>query len=255
MWMLRLLASASNQKKKKNYCNIIELCLLESGQANTYLQVNTDAVFHFLCFLSNLTTHSSFYYPQRSWGKVIFSEACVKNSVHRGGSLLLHAGIHPPGTRGRHPPRSIGRHPPEQTHSPRTRGRHPPGSRHPISPEQRQAPPRSKPPPTEAGTPSQEQTLPEKTPPTGPEAGTPPAQCMLGNMGNKRVVHILLECNLVSKWSNFLPIRRIGQNQPCMNRIQLHPHTSTENIVVQRLRYLTAKQVIWVQSLAKWNVL
>ena len=23
-----------------------------------------------------------FYHPQRSWGKVIFSEACVKNSVH-----------------------------------------------------------------------------------------------------------------------------------------------------------------------------
>ena len=22
--------------------------------------------------------------PQRSWGKVIFSEACIKNSVHRG---------------------------------------------------------------------------------------------------------------------------------------------------------------------------
>ena len=27
----------------------------------------------------------SFYRPQRSWGKVIFSEACVNNSVHRGG--------------------------------------------------------------------------------------------------------------------------------------------------------------------------
>ena len=25
------------------------------------------------------------YRPQRSWGKVIFSEACVKNSVHSGG--------------------------------------------------------------------------------------------------------------------------------------------------------------------------
>ena len=28
------------------------------------------------------------YRPQRSWGKVIFSEACVKNSVHRGGGCL-----------------------------------------------------------------------------------------------------------------------------------------------------------------------
>ena len=26
----------------------------------------------------------NFYRPQRSWGKVIFSEACVKNSVHGG---------------------------------------------------------------------------------------------------------------------------------------------------------------------------
>ena len=26
-----------------------------------------------------------FYRPQRSWGKVISSEACVNNSVHRGG--------------------------------------------------------------------------------------------------------------------------------------------------------------------------
>ena len=29
----------------------------------------------------------AYYRPQRSWGKVIFSEACVKNSVHRGGGI------------------------------------------------------------------------------------------------------------------------------------------------------------------------
>ena len=29
--------------------------------------------------------HTINYHPQRSWGKVIFSEACVKNSVHGGG--------------------------------------------------------------------------------------------------------------------------------------------------------------------------
>ena len=28
------------------------------------------------------------YRPQRSWGKVIFSEACVKNSVHKGGGVV-----------------------------------------------------------------------------------------------------------------------------------------------------------------------
>ena len=32
-----------------------------------------------LCFWT------SYYRPQRSWGKVIFSEACVKNSVHTEG--------------------------------------------------------------------------------------------------------------------------------------------------------------------------
>ena len=43
--------------------------------------------------ISYLLTH--IYRPQRSWGKVIFSVACVKNSVHRGGSAPLHAGIPP----------------------------------------------------------------------------------------------------------------------------------------------------------------
>ena len=28
--------------------------------------------------------NSAYLPPQRSWGKVTFSEACVKNSVHRG---------------------------------------------------------------------------------------------------------------------------------------------------------------------------
>ena len=31
----------------------------------------------------------NFYRPQRSWAKVIFSEACVKNSVHGGGSEIF----------------------------------------------------------------------------------------------------------------------------------------------------------------------
>ena len=34
----------------------------------------------------------NFYHPQRSLGKVIFSEACVKNSVHSGGSPSPHPG-------------------------------------------------------------------------------------------------------------------------------------------------------------------
>ena len=60
-----------------------------------------------------------FYRPQRSCVKVIFSEACVKNSVGGGGLLAsVHAGIHHP-----HP---LGSHPAGQT----PLGRHPPG-RHP----------------------------------------------------------------------------------------------------------------------------
>ena len=54
------------------------------------------------------------------WGKVIFSEACVKNSVHREGSASVHAGIPPrtsqapPGTR-QAPPPGPGRHAPPRT--------------------------------------------------------------------------------------------------------------------------------------------
>ena len=40
-------------------------------------------------------TYLYIYRPQRSWGKVMFSVACVKNSVHRGVSDPLHAGIPP----------------------------------------------------------------------------------------------------------------------------------------------------------------
>ena len=36
-----------------------------------------------------------------------------------------------------------------------------------------------------------------------------------------------------------------------MNRIQLQSDTSTDNILVQWLRCLRAKQVIWVQSLVR----
>ena len=36
-------------------------------------------------------------------GKVIFSEACVKNSVHSGGSASVHAGIPPSRTWQAHP--------------------------------------------------------------------------------------------------------------------------------------------------------
>ena len=60
------------------------------------------------------------------WGKVIFSEACVKNSVHRGrGSASVHAGI-PPGTR--HTPPGT-RHTPSDEVSPPEPGTPPPPPR------------------------------------------------------------------------------------------------------------------------------
>ena len=39
-------------------------------------------------FECHIALKTSFYRPQRIWGKVIFSEACVKNSVHRGGACM-----------------------------------------------------------------------------------------------------------------------------------------------------------------------
>ena len=58
----------------------------------------------------------NFYRPQRSWGKVIFSEACIKNSVHGGG---VPGQVPPPaGTppRQAHPP---GRYTPQGRYTPR----------------------------------------------------------------------------------------------------------------------------------------
>ena len=40
------------------------------------------------------------YRPKRSWGKVIFSEACVKNSVHGGGGACMAGGMRGRGMHG-----------------------------------------------------------------------------------------------------------------------------------------------------------
>ena len=54
------------------------------------------------------------YHPQRSWGKVIFSEACVKNSVHGGiGHMVPPGQVHPPFRAGT-PPGQV--HTPKQVH-------------------------------------------------------------------------------------------------------------------------------------------
>ena len=65
--------------------------------------------------MSYFTRPSLYYCPQRSWGKVIFSEVCVKNSVYRERvSTPLHAGIHPQEQIPPKHPTSGSRHPPVQ---------------------------------------------------------------------------------------------------------------------------------------------
>ena len=64
-----------------------------------------------------------YYLPQRSWGKVIFSQASVVLFT-RGGSASVHAGIPPPGTR--HPPTWTRQAPPRPGRPPPGPGRHPP---------------------------------------------------------------------------------------------------------------------------------
>ena len=120
-----------------------------------------------ICFQKCFLYYLCFYRPQRSWGKVIFSEACVKNSVHGGvvpGQVHLPWAGTPPGrytTQTGTLPRQV--HPP---------GRYTPWQVHPH----RYTP--------------WSGTLQGRYPP-------PQAQCMLGDTGNKRAVRILLECNLV----------------------------------------------------------
>ena len=90
-----------------------------------------------------MTVKLIYYRPQRSWGKVMFSQACV--ILFTGGGVCLSAcwdttpqgadtppGADPPEPTT--PPQS--RHPPEQTpprSRPPTRGVDPPRSRHPLA--------------------------------------------------------------------------------------------------------------------------
>ena len=112
------------------------------------------------------------YHLQRSWGKVLFSQACV---------ILFTGGL---------PQCMLG-----YTNTPRADT--PPGA---------DAPEEQTPPSPGTDTP-QEQTPPEQTPPgadtpleqTSPP---PPPQSMLGDTVNARAVRILLECKLVTKSAN-----------------------------------------------------
>ena len=113
----------------------------------------------------------SCYRPQRSWAKVIFSQASVCPQGRGRGSASVHAGLYPPDPPDQTPP---GPDPPEQT-PPQTR---PPGTRHP--PRTRH-PPGANPPRTRHP----------------PGADTPPPGSRLQHTVNERPVRILLECILV----------------------------------------------------------
>ena len=160
---------------------------------------------------SFLLTRCGFdYRPQRSWGKVMFLQACV---------ILFTGGCLPQCMLGYHPPEQTPpweQTPPEQTpHG----SRHPPRADTPTSrppgadtPGSRHTPPWEQTPHLEQTTPPPgrrhplEQTPPEQTHPPGrhtpPRADTSPRQNMLGDTVNARAGLILLECILVLK-SNY----------------------------------------------------
>ena len=91
------------------------------------------------------------------WGKVIFSEACVKNSVHRGGEYL-----------GRYTPLGPGTPPQDQVH-PLGSGTPPQDQVHPPGPG---IPPGTRYTPQTRYTPGTRYTLRDQVHPPGP--GTPP---------------------------------------------------------------------------------
>ena len=140
-----------------------------------------------------------YYRPQRSWGKVMFSQASV--ILLTGGGCLPQSMLRYHTPQSRHPspgsrhPQS--RHPPEQTPP----GQTPPQEQTPPwehTPPQEQTPPRSRHPQeqTSQSRPPWEQTPPRSRHPPG--ADTLPAQSMPGDMVNAGAVRILLECNLVT---------------------------------------------------------
>ena len=77
------------------------------------------------------TTDVPYYRPQRSWAKVIFSQACLSTGGGRGVSASVHAGIPPreqtpPGSRHPHPLPPGAEIPPEQTREQTPHPPHPP---------------------------------------------------------------------------------------------------------------------------------
>ena len=139
-----------------------------------------------------------FYRPQRSWAKVIFSQACVKNSVHgEGEGVCLSACWDTPPQDQAHPPGP-------GTHTPRDQAHTPPGTRHthPLGPGTH---PHDQAPPGPGTHTPWDQAHPPRTRHTPPGPGTHPSpgpgtlapRSRLQHTVNERPVRILLECILV----------------------------------------------------------
>ena len=131
-----------------------------------------------------LSTQDLYYRPQRSCGKVIFSQACVV--LFTGGVCLSACWFTTP--RPGHLPEQAPPLPQEQAHKPQSRT----------------------PPPHRAGT-------------TPLGAGTPLAQSMLGDTVNARAVRILLECNLVPPCT-CPPIKLQKSQLKCENNMCFNVH-------------------------------
>ena len=133
--------------------------------------------------------------------KVIFSQASVIHSVHRGGGVW--SGVTPGGVPGQAPPLH-GRHPPSRQAPPLAGtppGRHPPlagtppGRHPPLLPGRHPPPGQAPPPPWQAPPPRQ---APPPLAGTPPRQAPPPGRHPPPDTVNARPVRILLECILVT---------------------------------------------------------
>ena len=86
------------------------ICPVQLVLQTWIIQLQSDKIVFFFYLIRYVAwrtyiTHKTYYRPQRKWAKVIFSQACVKNSVHRGGGCLPQCMLGytpPPGSRLQH---------------------------------------------------------------------------------------------------------------------------------------------------------
>ena len=150
-------------------------CVVPWVFGSTGIDLNNITVIPILSDSIVLCSISNCYRPQRSWAKVIFSQACVKKSVHTGGEGVCLSAC-------------WDTLPPDQAEPPPGPGRPSPGTDTTLPPGPGR-PPRADPP--RPGRP---------TPPGSrhpPDQADPPPGSRLQHTVYERPVRILLECILV----------------------------------------------------------